>query len=369
VDSGRFDALAKVLALGLTRRTATAGLALLTGMRPAEREDAVAKGKGKKGKGRGNHRGGVGAEKKKRKKTICHCESSSPASCQTIQVKKKAAAKHLRNHPFDRAGACPGTTTTPPPGTTTTTTTSTTSTTTTPPPCLGVQEACAVGSCCAGLTCLTGLCGGVVCTVPPGEDCATDCDCASGHFCQVNGCGAEQGGVCVGALGVACTDTTGNCDCQVGTVCGANDTAACGDETICCKQNEGPACSQLCQCCGELLCSEREQKCVTLGSCSLLGEECAGDSECCLLNSVCGELPADCPADTRCCLEPGTLLTHCRNDCDCCGADTQCGANSQGHENICCLPEDAACGLDIECCAPFLCVSVGGGPATCRVFP
>jgi hypothetical protein len=141
MDAKQFDELIARLAEGPTRRNALKGVlggALASiGVGAIAESDAEAKGNGKgkgrgknngngkgknnngKGKGKDNNGGGGGGnggandekkgrknKNKNKKRTICHCPDGNPDNCVTIRVKKKAAKKHLRNHPNDSGGPC-----------------------------------------------------------------------------------------------------------------------------------------------------------------------------------------------------------------------------------------------------------------------
>lgn len=94
MESERFDRLAKSLFLEVSRRAAVTGVAggaaalVLTGAW-RDLEDNLAKA----------------AKKGKRKRTFCHCGSGDPRECKTLRKKKKAVARHLRQH-CDYKGPC-----------------------------------------------------------------------------------------------------------------------------------------------------------------------------------------------------------------------------------------------------------------------
>ena len=89
MDGTQFDTLVKRLAsTPLNRSTALRGLAAsvaaFAGVTLAAKPGA--------------------AEERK----VCHCEDESRASCDTITVGKKAARRHIRDHPCDYKGKCKG---------------------------------------------------------------------------------------------------------------------------------------------------------------------------------------------------------------------------------------------------------------------
>ena len=134
-----FDELARAVAEGsLSRRRALklfAGTAIAS-LIPSR---ALAEGRSRRGRNHGHHHDDECFVR------ICHVPFNhetrvcDEANARTIFVRKHERRRHLKNHPCDRKGKCPGdktsTTTTPVGGTTTTTTTpvgGTTTTTTTP---------------------------------------------------------------------------------------------------------------------------------------------------------------------------------------------------------------------------------------------
>src|SRR5215213_2974170 len=90
MDGTRFDTLIKRLATTpLTRSTALRGLAASVAALAGVTLTAE-----------------PGAAKKKRK--VCHCTDEKSTSCNTLEVGKKAARKHVRNHACDYKGECKG---------------------------------------------------------------------------------------------------------------------------------------------------------------------------------------------------------------------------------------------------------------------
>jgi hypothetical protein len=107
MDGERFDRMTRGLLAGASRRSLLAGLVGGAAATVAGAELLVAK-KGGNGKGRGNGKGkgnGGGGDNDK-KRTVCHCPAGDPDNCHTITIGRKAAERHLQNHPGDQAGPC-----------------------------------------------------------------------------------------------------------------------------------------------------------------------------------------------------------------------------------------------------------------------
>lgn len=116
-----------------------------------------------------------------------------------------------------------------------------------------------------------------------------------------------------------CGGSNGCCD---GLHCGANGCAG-GDV---CHHDEGGACSDDCDCGGDLACSERYG--YTCQYCSYPETECVWTDECCLETSICGDNGCGSGHAVCCQWEIGSL---CYDDCDCCAesaASATCASRS-----------------------------------------
>ena len=231
--------------------------------------------------------------------------------------------------------------------------------------CVGVGYGCtAADQCCSG-----------VCGNPPSSSrtewtAGTPGECgSSASACRGEGAvcalaadcceGACIGGVCDPAAsclatGAACTLAGDCCTGQcTGGFCAAR---SCLAANATCATN-GECCSNNCRITGSSM------KCGSGSACTIAGEACGGDSDCC--STICG-------ADGRC-----VALSFCRTVGEACTADDQCcgGLCSSGFCNVAaveCLPRYEICHSNNECCGSRCdpdesgatrCLALGG----CRV--
>jgi hypothetical protein len=217
MDGTQFDTLIKRLGTrSLTRSTALRGLAAtvaaLAGVTLAAEPSAA-----------------------KEKRKVCHCTDEKSTSCKTLEVRKKAVRRHVKNHPCDYrreckdvSGCCFGDT----------------QTCTTdaqccskecgdgvcrPARCASMGESCASLSCCTG-TCIEGACRVPGSCITQGSGCGqgTPQPCCTG-VCHITGgtnglCAPcrTAGETCVGgpapAQGTCCTGLA--CSAATGGTCG-----------------------------------------------------------------------------------------------------------------------------------------------------
>ena len=301
VDSERFDSLVRVLATGISRRGALAGLAALTGPSLVDLDEAGAKKKRKK---------------KKKKKTSTPSPPPPP-----------------RQSP-------------PPP----------------PRPvvqCVGFQDACPAGNCCPGLTCGRNDCdgGGAFCLRGVNGSCEGVCDCLGSLNCSerdddtCQDCEFPDGGQC---------STEAEC-CLTASLCSDN---GCAIGNVCC-QPEGADCAASCDCCAGFGCDQRGgstcQACAREASAVRFladQEECNVDGDCCRSDYFCEGSGCLNPLLDVCCGRP---QASCEIDCDCCGASSNCPRAIAGETNACgvsgrcCQFAGGVCDDLCDCCEGLTC--------------
>jgi endonuclease I len=203
-----------------------------------------------------------------------------------------------------------------------------------PADCAGVQTGKPSGRFCCGdgdgenpVGCDAALCdsGGWVCTTVPAV-----ASCCGDGFCE----GGEDATNCL----IDCAECTVNGDCDDADLCTtdtcnggicSNDPIDCDDGDPCTSDSCDPG-TGLCvndpvsPCCGDLFCDTGENSCNCPTDCGTPPASEVPDSTCF------DGTDNDCDGDTDC------------DDTDCFGIDPNCPD---------CLPRDAACTLDSECCS------------------
>jgi hypothetical protein len=171
-------------------------------------------------------------------------------------------------------------------------------------------------------------------------NCANDCRSGSGAFCGNGICEIGDGencqncaADCNGKLGGKpssryCCGTDTDCNDPFGRCVGGGNTCALGTQPT--------------SCCGDGSCTGDEDG----FNCEI---DCGAPASCgdgtCAADEDCGSCPADCPPVS----EAGNCTDGVDNDCD--GA-TDCADSQCSTDPACvCLPRNAACNTDVECCS------------------
>ena len=181
--------------------------------------------------------------------------------------------------------------------------------------CSFPQEACnAARDCCfPGSSCGDNGCDADKrCCFGAGAECIDPCECCTGFTCDFGGGG--EFGQCVPcrALQESCVVGVDFC-CDDGTFCDSNGS---GGGDVCCL-DRGFVCEDDLDCCGTWGCSSRADN--TCQNCPKIGDPCNPQNN------------------------------------TCCDKDAQCFDNAVGANNVCCLPEGAACAETSECCEDHFC--------------
>jgi hypothetical protein len=188
--------------------------------------------------------------------------------------------------------------------------------------CSFPQEACNVANDCCFLE---SSCGDNGCDPDNrccfGEriECIDPCECCDGFTCDFQG--GEEFGVCVRCVQLQEACGPNDSCCAEGSLCGDNQSE---EGNVCCL-DDGFACGDDFDCCGDRRCSSRAEN--TCQDCAALQEFCNG------------------------------------NRLNCCDIDARCQDNACDVGNVCCRKDGGACEDDCDCCEEYACHA---GTKTCQ---
>lgn len=203
---------------------------------------------------------------------------------------------------------------------------------------------CALDIDCCGSPTGTLVCAYGACCTPLGVDCVTDQDCCpnTGFCLPVEAGRSTCGGIVCGQAGDACLNDFQCCSGQC-------TNGACEEKTC---PPEGYACESDAECC-DLACVLSADGTKRCGhpTCKQAGDTCTSNGDCCDEVPVCYRGTPDAPSGI---CSTGECIP---NNADCAGDDDCCTGFCHPSYHLCgeCAGDGASCGGAITCCTGLAC--------------